>query len=110
MGCIVAEYTKELTTIELLKKKKKHLQATNNLKNNWKHFLQSDEINQEQFSQKDVASVWRRQAKAYNFKTKIPTESHSEGNIILRGYFSGHGVGNLVKVHRTMKNLIFGYF
>ena len=71
-----------------------------------KHFLWSDETNLGQVSPKEVATVWRRQGKAYT----VPTESHSEGNITLLGYFGGHGVRNLVKAKDTIKTLILRCF
>ena len=58
----------------------------------------SDEKKLELFGQNDVQTVWRPDGKAYDPKYVVPTVKHGGGSIMIHGFFSDSGVGELTLI------------
>ena len=58
----------------------------------------SDEKKLELFGQNDVQTVWRPDGKVYDPKYVVPTVKHGGGSIMIHGYMSSYGVGELTLI------------
>ncbi len=82
--------------------KKAHVQArlkfANDSEENWVKVLWSDETKIQLFGINSTRRVWRRRNAAYDPKNTILTINHGGGNIMLWGYFSAKGTGQLSNI------------
>ncbi len=60
--------------------------------------LWSDETKIQLFGINSTRCVWRKRNAAYDSKNTIPTVKHGGGNIMLWGYFSAKGTGQLPNI------------
>ena len=58
----------------------------------------SDEKKLELFGQNDVQTVWRTDGMAYDPKYVVPTVKHGGGSIMIHGFMSDSGVGELTLI------------
>ena len=83
--------------------KTKHKQARLQFGNNhedkplsfWDPFLWSDETKVNLFGSDGVQNVWRRPREEYTKKCLVPTVKHGGGSLMVWGFISAHGVGEL---------------
>ncbi len=95
--------------VSLLKKAhvRAHLKFANESEENWVKVLWSDENKIQLFGINSTRRVWRRKNAAYDPKITIPTVKHGGGNIMLWGYFSAKGTGQLHCIKGTMDGAMY---
>lgn len=59
----------------------------------------------ELFGQRDAACVWKKKGEASDSKKTIPTVKHGGESITLWGRFSASGMGNPLRVERTIRKV-----
>ncbi len=74
----------------------------NESEENWVKVLWSDETKIQHIEINSTRCVWRRRNAAYDPKNTIPTVKYGGGNIMLCGYFSAKGTGQLHRINGTM--------
>ncbi len=84
-----------------------HLKFANDSEENWVKVLWSDETKFELFGINSTRRVWKRRTAAYDPKNTIPTVKHGGGNIMLWGYFSAEGTGQLHRIKGTMDGAMY---
>ncbi len=61
----------------------------------WNHVLWSDENNINLFGSDSVKSVWRQPGEEYKDKCVLPIVKHGGGSVMVWGYMSAAGTGEL---------------
>ena len=95
--------------------KKAHVQAhqkfakehLDDLEEAWEKAMWSDETKIELFGINSTCHVWRKRNAEYNPKNTIPTVKHGGGNLMLWGYFSAKGTGQLHCIEGRMNGAMY---
>ncbi len=74
----------------------------------WNHVLGSDETKINLFGSDGVKRVWRQPGEEYKNKCVLPTVKHGGGSVMVWGYMSATGTGELQFIEGTMNaNMYF---
>ncbi|KAK3517653.1 hypothetical protein QTP70_014779 [Hemibagrus guttatus] len=73
----------------------------------WENVIWSDETKIELFGKNSTCRVWRRKNAELHPKNTIPTVKHGGGNIMLWGWFSAKGPGQLIRVKERMNGAMY---
>ncbi len=74
----------------------------------WNHVLRSDETKINLFGSDGVKQVWRQPGEEYKNKCVLPTVKHGGGSVMVWGYMSATGTGELQFIEGTMNaNMYF---
>ncbi len=68
----------------------------------WKHVLWPDETKINLFGSDGVKCVWRQSGEEYKDKCVLPTFKHGCGSVMVWGYMSAAGTGELQFIEGTM--------
>ncbi len=68
----------------------------------WNHVLWSDESKINLFDSDGVKRVWQQPGEEYKDKCVLPTVKHGGGGVMVWGYMSAAGTGELEFIERTM--------
>ncbi len=69
----------------------------------WTKILWFDEIKLERFGHNSKNHVYQKNGQSYDIKNTVPTVNHGRGRIMLWGYLSTRGTGQLVSINGIMK-------
>ncbi len=69
----------------------------------WNHVLWSDETKINLFGSDGVKRVWRQPGEEYKDKCVLPTVKHGGGSVMVWGWMSAAGTGELQFIEGTMK-------
>ncbi len=75
--------------------------------NYWNHVLWSDETKINLFGSDGVQHVWRRPAEEYQENCVLPTVNHGGGSIMVWGYMSAAGTGELRFIDGNMDSNMY---
>ncbi len=73
----------------------------------WNHVVWSDETKINLFGSDGVKRVWRQPGEEYKYKCVLPTVKHGGGSVMVWGYMSAAGTGELQIIEGTMNNNIY---
>ncbi len=73
----------------------------------WNHVMWSDETKIDLFGSDGVKSVWRQPGEEYKDKCVLPTVKHGGGSVMIWGYMSTAGTGELQFIEGSMNANIY---